>query len=94
MTTLTKRFTVMCCLAAAVFCLTSMELFPITWWNHIGMVYYENGGGGLADANPNYTGTGSGSIETYVIEGAGYFLSGYSDMLKFSNRYEAQRREI
>ncbi len=90
MTTLAKRFTVMCCVAAAFFCLTSMELFPVMWWNHISVVYSENGGGGLADANPNYNGTGSSSvsIETYVIEGAGYFLDGYSEMLKFSNRYE------
>jgi hypothetical protein len=78
----------MCCLAAAVFCLASMELFPITWWNWEGVVYYGTGGGGLHDSNPNYNGTGSISIETYVIEGAGYFLNGYSDMLKFSNRYE------
>lgn len=50
---------------------------------------YDNGAGtgygGEGDKNPGYTGS---AIEDYIIEGAGYFLNGYSDVLMFLNQVE------
>lgn len=50
---------------------------------------YDNGAGsgygGEEDGKSGYSGN---TIENYIIEGAGYFLAGYSDVLRLLNRIE------
>lgn len=54
--------------------------FPFIYDNGAGTGY-----GGEGDKTSSYTGS---MIEGYIIEGAGYFLNGYSDVLMLLNKIE------
>jgi len=66
-----------------IFLLINMNAFSIIYINGAGEGY-EGGGDGDKTSGYNH------SIETYVIEGAGYFLNGHSSIQVLLNRLELQ----
>lgn len=67
-----------CLMLALIMCLTSgLHIFPYFFDNHSGGGF---GGGG--------DGERSVSLESYVIQGAGYFLDAYSNAMAYSQKVE------
>jgi hypothetical protein len=82
--TLTNQKPTVKLLLASVFILClGFNLFSIGWMNSIGLAYCSN-----CEKDGPAVASASVPIETYVIEGAGYFFNGFADTLKFSNRFE------
>jgi len=63
-------------------------LLIMVYFNSFSLIYDNGAGtgyGGEEDGKSAYSGN---TIENYIIEGAGYFLAGYSDVLRLLNRIE------
>lgn len=66
-------------LAAVILLFASSNAFALIYGNETDGGFEGTGGGGKTTVTP---------IRTYVIEGAGYFLGSYSDILVFLNKIE------
>lgn len=64
-----------------------VSLFVITLNFYSYSLIYDNGAGGGYGSGGEGEDKGD-TIESYIIEGAGYFLNGYSDVLMLLNRVE------